>query len=362
MVFAIIEYDIDRFLKFGIVKSSSNNLDNSIKVWKAISDFLCLFCKNHISNTDRLAPKLPILFLSIGLDFAGVHDIAQVDYKTSSTYYSFLILLNYLFIGQVIILILSGCHTAEKYLIPKSLCIGVLNQLTRSEIKKKDQSLYISILQPTLTFPICDDEDQKVFYKPANQILLLRLLTKKEYCKELSLYVDETIKDNVDSRDSIIIQNPGGKVGDNLDSLADVKGKKFQERRDQIIQFRKHTQYLNFEAADYYCDLLKFHASCVEILALCCAGKNYGNAVKSAALLPFEVSLLISSSENIFIYVIFLLYSLSSPFLVIPKATCLFNLFGHLRCIYFMFSLQWILWYRQQRSMLSDLQILSIFQ
>ena len=76
---SLIEYEIDVFLKYGISMNQSCNLDNSVKIWKAVSDFLIMFCKNNVKNTERFAPKLPILFLSIGLDFPGVHDLAQVD-------------------------------------------------------------------------------------------------------------------------------------------------------------------------------------------------------------------------------------------------------------------------------------------
>jgi hypothetical protein len=156
-------------------------------------------------------------------------------------------------------------------------------QLTKPNLRLSGSTVYFEILKASVRAKTTG------CFKAPNQVFLLRLLLSKMFSKHLLLYTDSKA-DKVDKHESAI-----SNYGEPLSEILLISsGKAFLERKNSMKQYGQLLSFSNFEAADFHAESLRHHANCVELLALCCGGGNFGCAVRCSSVLPFEVGVFLN--------------------------------------------------------------------
>ena len=131
-------------------------------------------------------------------------------------------------------------------------------------------------------------------YEVLNQNFLIRTMLSKRFINLVLLYNDSEVQSN---RMSIIhLKNSRANSGVGLEGVGDMSFVKesdcYKERKELMKQYCELSPPSRKMSSGVYCTkLVYYHAACVELLAECAGGRNYGNASKCAELLSFETVL-----------------------------------------------------------------------
>jgi hypothetical protein len=252
--------DIDGYKTMSVQQQKS-----SIPLWKAICLFLIAFLRDHDDNIRLVALAFGGEKFGIGIGFSGADSVVMLFSEMLST----------------------EKKTLDHFPV-QQLYSSVYEELSCRLYDIPAMYIYTDLLKHTLLH-----NDQS--YEASNQNSLMRTMLSKQNLSLSLLYAEGG---EGPSRLSVSYrhtrsQTEAGVGGNN--AMADVVEEEgYKERKDLMRQYCElplSSRNRSSSCSVYCTKLVFYHAACIELLALCAASGNVGNAVKSAQLLSIETVL-----------------------------------------------------------------------
>lgn len=225
---------------------------------RSMCKFLCDFVENNLDNAHALSVDFDFLVDILGTNFDVTIEVSKV----------------------IDAVLLAGSIKTAKRLPTTDFYLGVFE-----EIRKCNTSNYkvaADLLCMVKRSLVVGDS-----FLPLHQSQLLLLLINSKLIQYLVLYVNSNSRN--DTFGASIAED---KLSEYLFSISKDDG--VLERRNMILRYvaMKSAASQSSQAAqsaEAIAATLRYHADCVETLALTCGGRNLSNALKCSRIISFEV-------------------------------------------------------------------------
>jgi hypothetical protein len=248
----LLQHDFSTFDK----KSAASKM-LGLRYRRSMCQFLCDFVKDHFENANELSNRFEFLVGILGTDFDVSVEVSKV-------------------IDSILV---AGTLKTARRLPATDFYIGVFEEIRKCKTSNyKVASELLCMIKRSL---VVGDS-----FLPLHQSQLLLMLTNNKLIQWLVLYVNSNSGNNVNDYDY--------KLSEHLFSISHGDGT--IDRRNLVMQYASmmsggHASVV-FSPKDIaeVASLLRYHADCVELLALTCGGRNLSNALKCSRIISFEVT------------------------------------------------------------------------
>jgi hypothetical protein len=218
--------------------------------------FLCDFVKNNIENASELSNFFEFLVGTLGSDFDVTIEMSKV----------------------IDAILIAGTLKTARRLPATDFFIGVFEEIRKCKTSNYNvASELLCIVKRSLVVGNS--------FLPLHQSQLLLLLTNNKLIQWLVLYMNSNNGNQLSDYDY--------KLSEHLFSISNGDG--MVDRRNLVMQYVSMTSggsasvVFSREDVANVASVLRYHADCVELLALTCGGRNLSNALKCRRIIPFEV-------------------------------------------------------------------------